>query len=368
MISFQLLGVEVKRTLVYGWEPSAANKVLRLDYSGGLYTLSINGIEVASEFSQVRPDTIGFGHPPAYYIPFSPTHVASVMGGWSSLKIDYIKALSTPIASSPSQTPRPSSTPTPTLTPTLTPNPTPTPELKTSKLVFTCETSNIQSTFKVQINGKLNSEENNPIPKADILLSYSVTNGDTWINLTSVNTDNTGSFSVVWMPSVTGNYQVKATWPGNSTHLKIKEIVNFAVTPYAEQSVFSVSSNSTLSAFTFNSTKNELSFSVTGALDTTGYVNVYIPKSLILDISFLKVYLDGTQLSFTNESQEDSWIIHFIYYHSTHTINIDLGSEQTNPSDQSEPLSIIYYAVPLAIIVAIIAILALTLVKKMPKK
>ena len=49
-------------------------------------------------------------------------------------------------------------------------------------------------------------------------LSDSVTNGATWQDLTYVNTDNNGSFTCVWIPSVSGNYAIEATWSGDNDY------------------------------------------------------------------------------------------------------------------------------------------------------
>jgi hypothetical protein len=155
------------------------------------------------------------------------------------------------------------------------------------------------------------------------------------------------------LPSVTGSYLLKAVWAGNENYSDASVIVHFAVTPFEEQSVFSVTSNSTISEFSFNSTSRELSFGVSGDSGTTGYVKVYIPKSLIDDISSLKVYLDGNQLEFTIESQEDCWLLYFTYQHSTHMVTINLGSQ----GQFSELLgNWMFYVTLTAIIIAVIGI------------
>jgi hypothetical protein len=101
---------------------------------------------------------------------------------------------------------------------------------------------------------------------AGIQLSYSVTGGATWQDLAYVNTGDNGSFSVMWMPSVSGNYALEATWPGDSVYSSVSSVVNFAVAPFdnQDQNVFSITSNSTLSSLAFDSTTDELSFSVSG--------------------------------------------------------------------------------------------------------
>ena len=95
---------------------------------------------------------------------------------------------------------------------------------------------------------------------------------------------------------------------GDSAYSQVTTIVNFAVLPLEREYVLSISSNSTVSAFAFNSTNNELNFKVSGEPGTSGYVDVFIPKSLIIVISNLKVYLDGNILTSSTESQGDSWL------------------------------------------------------------
>ena len=99
---------------------------------------------------------------------------------------------------------------------------------------------------------------------SSILLSYSVDGGNSWTPLTLVNTDDSGRFSAVWTPSVTGNYFLKAVYNGDSAYSNVTTIVHFAILPFEEKNVFSVASNSTVSAFDFNSTSEELSFRVNG--------------------------------------------------------------------------------------------------------
>jgi hypothetical protein len=218
-------------------------------------------------------------------------------------------------------------------------------------LTASCRSSTSYSGFNVEIKGSL-SFNGTGISDAPILLSYSVTGGKSWEDLTLVYTGSDGSYSAVWMPSVTGNYLLKAAWEGNDNYSDASVIVNFAVTPFAEQSVFSVTSNSTISEFSFNSTSRELSFGVSGESGTMGYVNVYIPKSLINDISSLKAYLDGNQIEYTAESQSDCWLLYFTYQHSTHMVTINLGL----PRQSNENLlgNWMFYGILLAIVIVII--------------
>ena len=191
----------------------------------------------------------------------------------------------------------------------------------TPTLTVSCQSSPTLSNFKVDINGSLIADGQG-VPSASIQLSYSVNGGNSWVDLTLLNTSSNGDFLAVWMPTVTGNYLLKAEWLGNDQYPQTSTTVNFAVTPFENDLVFSVISNSTLSEISFNSTSKELSFTVSGFSGTTGYVNVHIPKSLISDPSSLKVYLDRNQLAYATQSQGDSWLVSFSYHHSTHQVSI----------------------------------------------
>jgi regulation of enolase protein 1 (concanavalin A-like superfamily) len=227
----------------------------------------------------------------------------------------------------------------------------------TPTLAVTCRSSTSYSGFNVEVKGSL-TYNGMGLSDAPILLSYSVTNGKSWEDLTLVYTGSDGSYSAVWMPSVTGNYLLRAIWEGNDNYSDTSVIVNFAVTPFAEQSVFSVTSNSTISEFSFNSTSRELSFGVSGDSGTMGYVNVYIPKSLMNDISSLKVYLDGNQIEYTAESQNDCWLLYFTYQHSTHRVTISLGS-LAQPNENPLGNWIIYGVIAAIMVIIIIAMFAL---------
>jgi hypothetical protein len=92
-----------------------------------------------------------------------------------------------------------------------------------------------------------------------------------------------------------------------------------------DQDIFSVESNSTVSALAFNSTSSELSFVVSGPNGTEGYVKATIAKSLVSNAENIKVYLDGNQLDYEVTSNADSWHLSFTYRHSTHQVSINLA-------------------------------------------
>lgn len=94
-----------------------------------------------------------------------------------------------------------------------------------------------------------------------------------------------------------------------------------------ENNVFSVTSNSTISSLAYTSEASELSFEVSGPASTTGYTEVFIPKSLLSNVTGVKTIFDGKQLNYSSSSIDDSWCLHFVYPHSTHNVVINLQSD-----------------------------------------
>jgi len=235
--------------------------------------------------------------------------------------------------------------------------------LKQPTLTTYCVGSESQSGLNVKINGDL-SFNGSGVSSAPVLLSYSVTGGESWQDLTLVNTDDNGGYSALWFPSATGDYMIKAVYQGDENYLETANIVNFALESGVEQSIFSVTSNSTISELSFDSSNKELSFNVSGPSGTRGYVNVYVPKSLINDIAGLAVYLDNSQINCTVQSQNAGWNLFFTYHHSSHKVMITLGSSKTNqgliPAVSVSPLT---QTVLLSILLALTALLVVKLRK-----
>ena len=94
--------------------------------------------------------------------------------------------------------------------PTSTPSapPTPAPIFPSPSLSFGCISSTTNTGFNVQVQGNL-TYNGIGLSNAGIQLSESVTAGATWQDLSYANTDDNGSFSVVWLPSASGNYVIK---------------------------------------------------------------------------------------------------------------------------------------------------------------
>jgi hypothetical protein len=179
-----------------------------------------------------------------------------------------------------------------------------------------------------------------------------------------VSTDNNGNFLAVWLPSVTGDYLLEAQWVGNANYSETSTVINFAVLPFGEQSVFSVASNSTISALAFNSTSGELDFTVSGQEGTTGYCDVYIPTSLISDVSDITVFLNENPIQYNVESIGNAWLVSFSY--QTGTNEVTMGMNTKDPivvnGNQVEQL------IPYGVIIILMAIITVLLASRKTKK
>lgn len=245
-------------------------------------------------------------------------------------------------------------------------------DLHTPIITTSCISPQSQAGFNTfEISGDL-TFNGAGISGAPIYLSYSVNGGETWQDLTLIYTHDEGSYSATWLPTVTGNYQLKAVYRGSENYLGTSNTINFAIEPFANQNVFSVTSNSTVTGLFFDSANDELRLNVTGTSGTVGYVNVYIPKSILSDVSSLKVSLDGNQIQYTNQSQNDCWLISFTYHHSSHAVTISLGSSTLNPStttSQTDVFGLDWVKIGILVFMAaILAVVAVTAIKLLSRK
>lgn len=166
------------------------------------------------------------------------------------------------------------------------------------------------------------------------------------------------------MPAATGNYIINATWSGDVNYPRASTTRNLAVMPFEEQSVFSVTSNSTLSAITYNSTSREFSFTVTGSEGSLGYVDAHIAKSLVGDARNIRIYVDDDQTNCSITSTDDSWILAFSYTHSTHNVIIDLHSAMIT----GRPDLPLIYLIPVVAAIALVVGIAITRRMQKPQK
>ncbi len=87
------------------------------------------------------------------------------------------------------------------------------------------------------------------------------------------------------------------------------------------QNGIEIYSNSTISFFSVNNTSSEINFTVSGPTSTAGFVKILISKSFIPN-SNVKVYLDGSEISYQLDETGNSWVITFNYNHSAHQVTI----------------------------------------------
>ena len=125
--------------------------------------------------------------------------------------------------------------------------------------------------------------------------------------------------------SIMENIAVEAAYEESDDQTGATEGADAEVIQIAENSVLSVSSNSTVSSLAFNSTTSELSFTVSGLPGTTGYVKVGIAKSLVSNAENIRVYLDGNGLDYEVEPNADVWLLSFTYTHSIHQVSINFA-------------------------------------------
>jgi hypothetical protein len=180
--------------------------------------------------------------------------------------------------------------------------------------------------YRVKISGRLAYSNGTGISEANLSLKYMNASGRSWGDIASVNTSIDGNYYAEWTPNATGNYLIKVSWEGNKTGEGAEANISLAATSPEEKYVFSVISNSTIIDLTYNSTERALSFALTGPSGTTGYTNVTIAKEMIGEITGLKVYLDESIVYYTAKSNDASWLLHFTYQQSTHTVVMNLSS------------------------------------------
>jgi hypothetical protein len=210
----------------------------------------------------------------------------------------------------------------------------------------------------IELKGTLSFEEK-PLSNQPIYLSYSM-GENSWVYLTSLQTDSGGNFAFTWNITRSGNYQVRAETRATSNFSGVVKTINLLITlPSPEkptENLFALNSNSTVDQLNFDSNTNVLSFTVQGTLGTTGFVNFYIPKTELDNVSRLKINGDGVEVPFKHESIGDAWQISFTYSHSIHTITIELCDSSDFTAGATDGLCVTFMAAWLMIVVATVAI------------
>lgn len=196
-------------------------------------------------------------------------------------------------------------------------------KMNTSISIMTSCTSSVN--YRANITGTLSDMKGNGLKNETVNLYYAI-RGIGWTTITSVITDGNGNYHSIWnLPSA--NYiTLKVEWPGNITYSGTNNTTTLSYLSFENQYIFSVESNSTISDLAFNKTDWTFNFAVSGSNRTRGYVRVTIAKGLIKTDENIRVYFDKKQLNeYSITAQDDSWLVTFYYYHSTHQIVVDLN-------------------------------------------
>ncbi len=193
--------------------------------------------------------------------------------------------------------------------------------------------------LRVQISGAVTSRVTGEgISAISVNLSFSLDQGGTWTAIGTPRTDERGQFSVQWLPTLTGEFIIKATamcycfdYYDLQYHL-IREtpgrtaVVDLVVIPVETGQVFSVSTNSTLSGLSYNAQDSTLTFTLSGKTGETGRVDASIAKSLLSDPNRLRLKANSTDLPFNYVSVGDSWLVTFqVQYHSAYIMTMEIG-------------------------------------------
>ena len=198
--------------------------------------------------------------------------------------------------------------------------PEPTPALPTYISISVDASSTVVGSA-VNVNGKLTDINGSALHGKSITLSYSIT-GNEWVPIGSGTTNAAGEYNIQWVNTASGTFTLKAEWAGNDEYLGANVNTTLGCLSYENQKFFFVESNSTVSALSFNNTNIELSFTVSGASGTTGYVKATIPKDLLYTEGDWIVLVDEQPVSPTVNEDTNNTYIHFTYGHSTKTIEI----------------------------------------------
>ncbi|MCW4028551.1 MAG: PKD domain-containing protein [Candidatus Bathyarchaeota archaeon] len=180
------------------------------------------------------------------------------------------------------------------------------------------------------------------VPRETIIFStktYADSAG--WVDIGTTQTDASGVYKFNWHTQEPKGYRVRAMWAGNSTYTQSSISRVLYVISYGDL-ITGFQSNSTITGLNFNMTTRQLKFNAAGPGGTSGYVNITLQKSSLVNPENLTVLLDNQPLQYSLESAGQTWNLHFVYTHSTHDVLVDFtgaSSQQISPhsSDQEAP-------------------------------
>lgn len=173
--------------------------------------------------------------------------------------------------------------------------------------------------------------------------SLTVFNGDLYVFFDSVNIGESEIYYKVLPLSVGSTPTIQPSTEPNASSIAYD--------------AFSVVSNSTVTALSFNSSSQEISFKVKGPANTTGYVTISISKSILPDVSGLAVYLDNSPVNYTLSQTDDNWLVGFTYSHSEHTVILSFNQASSGPLLELTVTTLVICAAIVLLGVAFLAII-----------
>ncbi len=240
-------------------------------------------------------------------------------------------------------------------------DPTVAGNLAQSALSICTQSSSSNAGAIVNVSGTLTENGITPLENRTVVLSYTFPGIDTWIPISSDQTDEQGKYVIQWMNTASGTFTLKAEWSGDQTHQGVSNTTSLCFLPCQGQQSIIVDSNATISNQTSNPQNGTYSFSVTAPTDSTGYVTATVSKSVVADSSDLQAMLDGQPLGSKVSSTVDSWVYQFESPDNTHQIGIQLPPSvaATQP-----PIDLIILAAIVAIFGSAVAAIVVSLARR----
>jgi hypothetical protein len=205
----------------------------------------------------------------------------------------------------------------------------------------------------INVFGKLEDSKNVPLQNKTVVLSYTFLGINTWIPISSTQTDIEGNYNIQWINSASGTFTLKTEWMGDIDNSYVSNTTTLSFLPN-EKSTFIIESNSTVYALAYDDTTATLSFNVTGPTGSTGYVRASIAKGMLANSNQLQVYMDEKTLNYTVNSADDSWVYYFNYQHSTHQISIHITEEDLQAPLIDNIIILVTIVTVLAVVLGII--------------
>jgi hypothetical protein len=100
------------------------------------------------------------------------------------------------------------------------------------------------------------------------------------------------------------------------------EVDRFDVVKSSQSYQIHIDTNSSLNGFLFDPDANKINLRVEGAADTSGILNVTVPKGLVPAGYGFEVLVDDQATSYTLTEDTNNYYVAVSYHHSTHTITI----------------------------------------------